>query len=422
MFGKRMFLIFVTIILLGGGLFYTSRVFNRSLVPEQSVLRFATWAASPLENMVIDRVIDSFTKKTGIYVERETFTHNYTEVMSNQFRQGSAPDVFFVSQVVYPYWQSNGWLANVTDLSASAEAYWPNFEQLFTTDGEFYAVPKDLATLMLYNNQKLLHEAGIQSSDIPTTFDGFLNFLVELQPLLPPGVSAMALDAKYENFMSIFEKLDPIAFSQQQLGNSEPIAQFLTILNHLVTTGVIQMTNEKFGVSASEQFRKQEAVFTIEGNWLDTELKYYSAPFTYRTQLLPTIADSKHTTAFFTGYGVSATTQLEAEAALLVEYLSVDLEKYILGTIRSIPAKKSTTEQLYLPTNTVVWETLTNLGTTSIWGIDFQHAIYAHFFALNVNELIQTPDQIATIFKNIQLNSDEVTQFLLEKAEGESDE
>lgn len=62
---------------------------------EEIVLRFGTWSSSPAENVVLDRVIDVFTRKTGIYVERETYPYNYSSIMTSKLRENEEPDVFF---------------------------------------------------------------------------------------------------------------------------------------------------------------------------------------------------------------------------------------------------------------------------------------------------------------------------------------
>ncbi|MGL6009432.1 MAG: ABC transporter substrate-binding protein, partial [Culicoidibacterales bacterium] len=147
-------------------------------VVEPVTINFASWAESPLENMVIDYVIDSFTAETGILVERETLTNNYNEILTNQFCKKAAPDVFFVDSAMYQFWQERDWLLNVNDLIVDQSDYLPIMQSLFTTDDQFYSVPKDFANLVLFVNESLLNEAGYSIGDVPLTLDEFLPFLL----------------------------------------------------------------------------------------------------------------------------------------------------------------------------------------------------------------------------------------------------
>lgn len=91
-------------------------------IEDQRVLHFATWSASPVENMIYDRIIEEFTNKTGIYVERESFSQHYLEIMSKQFRNHDGyADVFLVSPALYDYWQANDWLLPLDDLISDEE-------------------------------------------------------------------------------------------------------------------------------------------------------------------------------------------------------------------------------------------------------------------------------------------------------------
>ncbi|MGL4972479.1 MAG: hypothetical protein ACRC6H_04990, partial [Culicoidibacterales bacterium] len=107
-------------------------MFNYTTLNEQEiVLRFANWSYSPAENIIIDRVIDSFTKATGIYVERESYTYNYSSIMTDKLQKNQAPDVFYVSQMDYNYWQLCGWLANVSTLINPKSQYYQPIQETF---------------------------------------------------------------------------------------------------------------------------------------------------------------------------------------------------------------------------------------------------------------------------------------------------
>ncbi|MGL5382693.1 MAG: ABC transporter substrate-binding protein [Culicoidibacterales bacterium] len=379
-------------------------MFNYTTLNEQEiVLRFANWSYSPAENIIIDRVIDSFTKKTGIYVERESYTYNYSSIMTNKLQKNEAPDVFYVSQMDYNYWQQCGWLANVSTLINPKSQYYQPIQETFMTDGELYAIPKDFSAMMMYINEDLLHQAGYQMSDIPEDINDFPAFLAQLQKQLPTGITAMTLDVQFENFMAVFERLDPVAYATFDFANSQPIQRFITALSQLVQSGVVNLINENLDQTrAGEQFHDQLAVITIEGNWLFNELSYYAAPFAYQVAQLPQVNGEVPMAAYFTGYGMSTTTKYEAEAQAFIEYLTTNLAPYIVENMSSFPVNENVAREVFKLGNSnlnqIGQEMVAHLGSEVTSGQDYTHTIYSYYFGVKLPELMQQPTETSRVF------------------------
>ncbi|MGL5549158.1 MAG: ABC transporter substrate-binding protein [Culicoidibacterales bacterium] len=373
---------------------------------EAPMISFASWAGSPLENMVIDHVIDNFTAETGILVERETFSQNYNEILTSQFRNNQGPDVFFVDQAMYSYWQKKGWLAKTEPYMNKGADYIPAIRELFSTDGEFYAVPKDFSTIVLFINETLLEAAGYSIAEIPTTLHEFLPFLSTLQAQLPAEVTAMTIEARFENFMSVFKQLDPEAFATNQFAQSAPIAEFFAQLRQLIAEGAFSLVNETSPLTAAELFREEKSIFTLEGNWLFAELEYYELPFTYRVLPLPTVNDQAHTVAFFTGYGINSSSSEPTAAGQFIAYLTSAFEPYILGRLKTFPTQFSLVEKAIPASKPYVREVVNQLEVGTIWNTQFKDLLYSHFFSLEIANILTQNGDLSQFFVEIDTRSE----------------
>lgn len=397
---KNTFFLLVSAVVMSLILTFALSSWNQKEV-EEVVIRFGTWSSSPAENLVIDRVIDTFTRKTGIYVERETYPYNYSSIMTNKLRTHQEPDVFYVSQMDYKFWQYNGWLKNLSHLVENPDDYYPSIRDTFTTQGQFYTLPKDFAAIMLYANETLLQQVGYEITDIPKDLSEFSGFLIELQAKLPEGVTAMTIDVQFENFMALFEKLDPNAYENFAFATSEPILMFIENLSHLVESGALKLMNENLAQErAGEQFRRQETVMTLEGNWLYNDLTYYETPFRYHVAELPQINGETPMAAYFTGYAVSQDTEHPEASELFVRYLTDVFSPYVVENISSFPASASDADEIFKNNNLddIGLSMISGLGNEVVIGKSYHHVIYSYYFGVHLPEMMENPARAPEIF------------------------
>ncbi|MGL5296039.1 MAG: ABC transporter substrate-binding protein [Culicoidibacterales bacterium] len=386
-------------------------------IEDQRVLHFATWSASPVENMIYDRIIEEFTNKTGIYVERESFSQHYLEIMSKQFRNHDGyADVFLVSPALYDYWQANDWLLPLDDLISDEEQadYWPIFNEEFRSEDGAYAIPRDLSTLMLYKNQMILQNLNISNQSIPNNITDFVTFLIDLQSKLPEGITALVVDAKYENFMPILAALDKEAYDTYSMGSVDGIDDLFAAIRQLIDAKAVVFTSDQ---NAAEAFRNEKAVFTVQGNWFHATLEHYWTPFHYEVSKLPTIYDQEMTTAILSAYAVAAETHYPEEAKEFVEFLTTEVDYYLQKNGKSVPAKQSTTYRLQNPKYQLAQiqqELSRPLRDTAVWMEDVHSMMYSYFFANKFFDLVNEPDQIHDIFEQMKQDTDTTHQFIVD--------
>lgn len=144
-----------------------------------------TDSSKPLSVMIWDanqepgirKIIDVFTEKTGIRAEIQVVDwNNYWTLLSAGAQSGSLPDVFWMHSNEAQRYMSNDMLLDVTGrVKSSTEIDPQNYPEdifgLYTYNGKYYAVPKDIDTIALWYNKTYFDEAGLSYPDETWTWD-----------------------------------------------------------------------------------------------------------------------------------------------------------------------------------------------------------------------------------------------------------
>ncbi len=116
----------------------------------------------------IKEILSDFTAKTGIKTELSVVKWDeYWTMLEAGAQGGSLPDVFWMHSNESERYMSNDMLLDLTDKISESEAIDPaNYPEdiwgLYTYDGKYYAVPKDVDTIALWYNKAMFDEAGLE--------------------------------------------------------------------------------------------------------------------------------------------------------------------------------------------------------------------------------------------------------------------
>ncbi len=119
----------------------------------------------------IKEILADFTAKTGINTEISVVKWDeYWTMLEAGAQGGSLPDVFWMHSNESERYMSNDMLLDLTDKISESEVIDPeNYPAdvwgLYTYDGKYFAVPKDVDTIALWYNKAMFDEAGL---DYPT--------------------------------------------------------------------------------------------------------------------------------------------------------------------------------------------------------------------------------------------------------------
>lgn len=345
-------------------------------------ITLAVWGSSPAENKALEETVASFEEAKGIDVEVEVIQDNFEDMLTARFAANNEPDVFYLESYVAPQFIASGVLADISeDIDDQDDFYEPSLNSFKDDNGNLFAAPKDYSTLAMYVNEDLLEEAGYTVEDIPSDWEGLLEFSEELQGELSNDQAAMIFDATMARHLSSFlaSGLNPVTEDNQaDFTSSEDAIAYLESIVDGQDAGYLKNPTIDLGIdSAGAAFGTNKAVIMIEGNWVISALNQDYSDVSYQVLPAPTVNGENQSMTFTVGYAVAKDTPNREAAVEFVNYMTGDgLQQWseISGTL---PTRESVAEEMNLPENEVlaphveaaeygtVWSSGPNLPTIS---------------------------------------------------------
>ena len=102
--------------------------------------------------------------------------------LQTAFASGQGPDIFIISPGDFLRYYNGGVLVDLTSYmeDAAKKDFFPNVMETRIVDEKIYGVPFDVVPLAMYYSLKAFEEAGLSESDIPKTWDQFLEIAHKL--------------------------------------------------------------------------------------------------------------------------------------------------------------------------------------------------------------------------------------------------
>ena len=102
--------------------------------------------------------------------------------LQTAFASGQGPDIFIISPGDFLRYYNGGVLVDLTSYmeDAAKKDFFPNVMETRIVDEKIYGVPYDVVPLAMFYSLKAFEEAGLSESDIPKTWDQFLEIAHKL--------------------------------------------------------------------------------------------------------------------------------------------------------------------------------------------------------------------------------------------------
>src|SRR5580693_8314010 len=102
--------------------------------------------------------------------------------LQTAFASGQGPDIFIISPGDFLRYYNGGVLVDLTSFmeDAAKKDFFPNVMETRIVDEKIYGVPMDVIPLAMYYSLKAFEEAGLSESDIPKTWEQFLEIAHKL--------------------------------------------------------------------------------------------------------------------------------------------------------------------------------------------------------------------------------------------------
>jgi multiple sugar transport system substrate-binding protein len=102
--------------------------------------------------------------------------------LQTAFAAGEGPDIFIISSGDFLRYYNGGVLVDLTSYmdDAAKKDFFPSVMETRIVDKRIYGIPIDVVPLAMYYSLKAFEEAGLSESDIPKTWDQFLEIAHKL--------------------------------------------------------------------------------------------------------------------------------------------------------------------------------------------------------------------------------------------------
>ena len=137
-----------------------------SLAFAQSTVEFATWGGTE-DLEIYEALIEEFeSENPDIIVDliHIPSAGDYEQNLATLIAAGAAPDVFFINNISLPGFAAQGAFMPLEQFADEAflEDFFPGHLDAFRYQGELMALPRDISNLVLFYNQDLFAEAGLE--------------------------------------------------------------------------------------------------------------------------------------------------------------------------------------------------------------------------------------------------------------------
>lgn len=303
-------------------------------------LTIGVWGGNESEEKSLDKMIETFEKDTGAKIEKKVYTDYNTQIQADMVGK-TAPDVFYVDAQMYPFFSQNGMLEKLDSEKFEADKFYDSLIDTFSTDGDLYAVPKDMSTLAIYLNTEVFEKTGVSVDDIPTSYEEYVEWLPEFQKKIDDVYGAGKVFAMSYNqdlsrnyHLAIRDDAQPIEKDGRANLADKKVVENLSILKDLVDTKAV-VTPKDVGTGWNgEAFGTGKIAIMDEGNWVYETLntEFSDIPFTVRK--MPTYKGKEGSMMFSVGWGKYSGTKQSELADKWIQYATSEegMQGWVEGT------------------------------------------------------------------------------------------
>lgn len=360
---KKSLLMFLGIVMLLSSSFQ-ALLSSKEVYAEEQIEMWVQFSEESAEGQVMVNSIKEFNEQnkgkyqaTVNYVPRSGSGGGYEDVLNAALTTDSLPDVFTLDGPNTAAYAASGMLQSLDGKISNFDDVLPSIVEQGTVDGKFYAMGYSESGVGIYYNKKMLEEAGVDLSTLPTVdnpwdWNQFNELLATLHDHYKKPVLNMGFDDHSEWLLYAFT---PFVWSSGgdltdaegktatgYLDSKESVEAF-EFIQSLVKNEYSTITPVEYG------FHIEEYPLYMSGSWtmqqLDSEYKdveYSIMPY----PASPTSKESVSPTGSW-AYGMSATTEKGEAAATLIDFLSSEEQLYNMSMGNFVlPSRRSVADKM----------------------------------------------------------------------------
>jgi multiple sugar transport system substrate-binding protein len=366
------------------------RSISRNLEMEQVVVKLSGWGASPVEQRLLNHVLQDFeASHPTIKVQFEVIADQYMDVIKTRLIGDAAPDVFYLDALEAPFLMQQNVLEPLDSYitpSFDLIDFEKNLLQPFTAQNRIYGLPKDYSTLGLFYNKQAFVTAGL--IEPPKTWQAL-------------RISSKKLtidrdkDGKPDQYgFGVMPELARQAHTIRAMGgqvvDEHDYATFATDaalqgLSLAVQQYQIDRTSARpldVGTNTgSEMFGQGKAAMVAEGAWAIPYLQETFPNLDFAIAECPQINGKPGTMVFTVAYVMNRQSKHKQEAWELISYLTgkEGMEKWT-STGFALPSRKSVAKKLKFDGEALRAPLLAGVSYATPWQIGQYPTVIANSF------------------------------------------
>lgn len=326
-------------------------------IEPNAVLRFQA-AANETEQKIYQEGAARFEAAyPGAKLTFEPSAGDFNTVMQAAFSGNTEPDVFYLNSALMGQFAPNGLLMDLgpamQEAGVSAGDFLDPLVQLYQYEGKQYALPKDFNPLVLFINNQIAQEAGVDPQSIKTWEDLTAAAQKMTKGEGPAKQYGMCLNPDILRYgASMFQLGNPMVENNQAVFNNEQGVQAIQYWYDFKKNGTGELAKNLGKDWCGAAFAGKNTAMAVEGGWL---LPFMSNPANGATDVqytaipLPTPQGGQPATWLFTnGFAASARSKFPKAAAAAVLYLvGEENQREVLKTGVALPSLKSLANDPY---------------------------------------------------------------------------
>ena len=279
------------------------------------------WSSSPAEIKLVDDQIAEFNlenKSKNITLKKEVATGDYNQVMQTKIASKTEPDLFYLDVSLAATYISKGVIAPLDQYldKEDLKDFSPNLLAGFQKNGKTYGLPKDVNTLGIFYNKKMLADAGVTP---PKTWAEFEDAAKKLTKGKVKALSMADDSARFAPF--ILQAGGKINEGDTPVFNSTEAIKGFDFYYSMFKKGYAATPKDLGDGWAGDSLAAQKVAMVVEGGWMIPYMKEKAPTLDYGIAELPT-GDKQGNLLFTVSYSMSTNTKHPKEAAEAIKFLT----------------------------------------------------------------------------------------------------
>ena len=228
-------------------LFLFSILFCSCSKNRKEEITFSSWG-SVTEVKILDKIIEDYEQTNpNIKINFLHIPQNYFQKIHLLFASNQAPDVIFINNLYLPLYANK--LEPLNEV-VDTKAFNPKALEVMSIDGNLYALPRDISTLVFYRNKNL----------VKTTPKNLDELILAIKDVKPYGIS-------FEK--DLYFMLPYVLTMKEDIYNPQKSAEFYKNLE-----GKYAPTSSEVGsLTLAQMFLQGKIGLYLSGRWLYPKIK-----------------------------------------------------------------------------------------------------------------------------------------------------